>query len=96
MQDNIDKCAELVSEDIVTTAILHDPTNTQLGVSSLRDLFEAAGFKDQEAQRTMVGWISFMFHKEMGLYEATNFDIYAITPPTLWQKVQRYFRGLGR
>jgi len=94
MQDNIDKCAELVSEDIVTTPILRDPGNVQLGAASLRDLFEAAGFEDQEAQRSMVGWISFMFHKEMGLYEATDFDIHAITPPTLWQKVRRFFRGL--
>ena len=94
MQSNIEKCAELVSEDIITTPILHDPNNGNLGGASLRDLFEAAGFDDHTAQRTLVGWVHFMFEKEMKLYEDTNFDLNALPKRTRWQRIARYFKRL--
>ena len=75
MLNELNKCAEHVSEEVITTPIFHEPDSPENGGSTLRDIFNEAGFEDHEAQRALVGWIYHAFSTEMALFEQSNFSV---------------------
>tara|TARA_Y100000034_G_scaffold122665_1_gene168430 strand:- start:1338 stop:1568 length:231 start_codon:yes stop_codon:yes gene_type:complete len=75
MLNELDKCAEHVSEEVVTTPIFEELDSPDGPKSTLRDLFNQAGFDNHDDQRVLVGWIYHAFSTEMALFEQSNFRV---------------------